>query len=313
MFEIALQTHESCDDLLTEARPGLASNRIHQGDCRTFLKHIKDKAIDLVVTDPPYFLDGLDNGWRKGGKEAPRATGTVGGLPVGMKFDPAQGKALQQFMSGIAGELIRCMKPGAFALVFSQPRLSHRMAIALEDQGFEIRDLCVWHYTKRTQFKAFSQNHFIERMDLPDWKKRQIIAEMEGLKTPQLRGQHESIILAQKPRQGTFVENWQRWKTGLMNADASLDGSRPSNVMQVEKADLAERGVAAEHLTPKPLRLLSHLIELFSSEGQTVLDPFLGSGSTAVAAQSLKRDWIGIEINPTYVALAEKRLADAMI
>jgi hypothetical protein len=184
------------------------------------------------------------------------------------------------------------------------------MAIAFEDSLFEIRDLCVWHYTKKTQFKAFSQNHFIKKMGMSEEDKLLLISELQGRKTPQLRGQHETIILAQKPRQGTFVENWQRWKTGLMNADATLDGSRPSNVMAVEKASQLERGAAAEHLTPKPLRLLSHLIQLFSLEDQVVLDPFLGSGSTAVAAKSTNRRWIGIELNPRYAELARQRIEE---
>ncbi len=57
------------------------------------------------------------------------------------------------------------MKPGAFAVFFSQPRLSHRMAIGLEDAGFEIRDLCAWHFTHRAQFKAFTMDHFVHRMN----------------------------------------------------------------------------------------------------------------------------------------------------
>jgi hypothetical protein len=95
------------------------------GDSRDVLKSFAESSVDLIVTDPPYFLDGLDNGWKKGGTDAPRATGTIGGLPVGMKFDPAQGRALQAFMMDVAGELFRVLKPGGFALIFSQPRLSH--------------------------------------------------------------------------------------------------------------------------------------------------------------------------------------------
>lgn len=62
------------------------------------------------------------------------------------------------------------------------------------------------------------------------------------------------------------------------------------------------------HPTPKPLKLIKKLILDFSEEGDLVLDPFLGSGTTAVACQALGRDCIGIEINEEYVKIAERRL-----
>jgi len=62
------------------------------------------------------------------------------------------------------------------------------------------------------------------------------------------------------------------------------------------------------HLTQKPFKLMKHLIEIHSNENQIVLDPFLGSGTTAVACKQLKRKFIGIEINPEYCKIARERL-----
>jgi site-specific DNA-methyltransferase (adenine-specific) len=67
----------------------------------------------------------------------------IGGLPVGMKFDPQQGKRLQEFMSVVAEKLFRVLKPGGFFLCFSQGRLYHRMVVAIEEAGFEIRDMLI--------------------------------------------------------------------------------------------------------------------------------------------------------------------------
>lgn len=64
-----------------------------------------------------------------------------------------------------------------------------------------------------------------------------------------------------------------------------------------------------DHPTPKPTRFIIELLEMFSKEGELVLDPFIGSGSTAVACQDLRRDFIGFEINPYYYEIANKRLA----
>jgi DNA modification methylase len=62
------------------------------------------------------------------------------------------------------------------------------------------------------------------------------------------------------------------------------------------------------HPTVKPLKLMSYLITLGSREGDTILDPFCGSGTTLLAAQQLRRDFIGIDLNPEYIELAKKRL-----
>jgi DNA modification methylase len=280
---------------------------IWQGDCREELKKLGECSVHMVLTDPPYFLDGLDTEWRKGQADSIRGTGSVGGLPVGMRFDPKQGKALQDFLEPVAKELMRVLVPGGFFVSFSQPRLFHRVAMAAENAGFEIRDMFAWHYTKRAQFKAFSMTHFIERMDIPKKEKNAILRELQGRKTPQLRPQFEALMLAEKPREGTFVENWLKHRAGLIDATKSLNGASPTTVMAVEKPI---RKVYNSHLTVKPVRLLMHLIELFTCRGQIVLDPFLGSGSTALAAMQTGRSCIGIEINPDYIEIAERRIKE---
>ncbi|MCH9852743.1 MAG: site-specific DNA-methyltransferase, partial [Alphaproteobacteria bacterium] len=63
------------------------------------------------------------------------------------------------------------------------------------------------------------------------------------------------------------------------------------------------------HPTQKPIKLMEALIALTTKQGQIVIDPFCGSGSTLVAAQNLKRDYIGFELKPEYVNICHKRLA----
>ena len=278
-------------------------------ECSHYLMQMADESVHLVVTDPPYFLDGLDDNWSKGGRKKYKSLekSTIGTLPPAMKFDPQQGVQLQSFMEKIGKGLHKVLMPGGFAVVFGQPRLIHRLALGLELSGFEIRDLCIWHYTNKSQFKAFGMNHFIDKSNWDTEDKEYWKEKLRGLKTPQLRPQFEAIVLAQKPRQGTFVDNWMEYETGLMDATVSLDGNVPSNVMRVDKADkIADNN----HLTVKPVRLIKHLIQLFSREGQVVLDPFVGSGTTAVAAQETGRDCIGIDINSSYIDIAQKRLRE---
>ena len=283
--------------------------RLMQGDCLVRMAEIESESVHLVVTDPPYFLDGLGTDWRKGNSKVPKGSGAVGGLPVGMKFDPRQGKELQSFIESAGRLMLDVLAPGGFAAVFSQPRLSHRMGVGLEDAGFEIRDMFAWRYTKRAQFKAFSMNHFVDRMNISDHEKARMKGKLDGRKTPQLRPQFESIILAQKPKKGTFVENWMRYETGLIDPDARLDGKVPATVMTVEKPDKSARN---DHLTVKPVLLIEHLIKLFSLPNQVVLDPFLGSGTTAIAAHRTDRACIGIEISQEIFSKAERRIKESI-
>jgi site-specific DNA-methyltransferase (adenine-specific) len=67
---------------------------------------------------------------------------------------------------------------------------------------------------------------------------------------------------------------------------------------------------ADDHPTVKPVALMEHFIKLHTQEGDTVLDPFAGSGTTGVAAVAMGRNFIGIEIDPKYCAMAEKRIKD---
>ena len=73
------------------------------------------------------------------------------------------------------------------------------------------------------------------------------------------------------------------------------------------------RGKMPEHPSPKPIEYMTKLILRVTDEGATVLDPFMGSGTTGVACVQTGRNFIGIEIDPTYYAIAEKRIAEAQM
>ena len=226
-----------------------------------------------------------------------------------MRFDPRQGRRLQEFLAPVADSLFRVLKPGGFLLMFAAPRLSHRAAVAVEDAGFEIRDILAWRYTAKAQFKAFTLDHFVRRRaDLSAAAKAEAIRRLDGRRTPQLRPQFEAVLCAQKPREGTFVDNWLAHATGLIDARQTLAGRVPETVMTVEKQP---KDRFNGHLTAKPVKLCEHLIRVFSAPGQTVLDPFVGSGTTCLAARRAGRHSIGIDVNPDYIDIAQRRLDGA--
>jgi len=275
-------------------------------DALHYLPTLSDNSIDLVLTDPPYFTHGMGADWNQNKLSARKSKGKVISLPVGMKFDPKQGIKFQEFMEKVSNELIRILKPGGFFISFSQARLYHRLGIAAENAGFEIRDMLGWKY--EGQAKAFSMDHFVNKMKLSLKEKENLIRNLEGRKTPQLKPMLEPMILAQKPKEGTFIENWQKYGTGLIDTMPSLDGKFPGNLMDVKKPTTKEKGKNNQHLTVKPLRLMQHLIQIFSKQGQIVLDPFNGSGTTGLACKLENRNYVGIDIDANYIEYTKKRL-----
>lgn len=283
---------------------------IKNADCRRELPKIEARSISLILTDPPYFIDGMDGEWNHARLRQRCKKSVIGGLPVGMKFSTAQGRNLYHFLLPLAEEWLRIIKPGGFVLCFSQARLMHRTATAIEDAGFEIRDMLAWRY--EGQAKAFSQDHFIRRRNLSESVKKKMIRDLEGRKTPQLKPQMELIVLAQAPREGTFADNWLRYRAGLINPSNPLvEPSRfPGTVIPVPKP--RDR---YGHMTAKPVNLLRHLIRIFCAEDRhaIVCDPFAGSGSTGVAACVEGRDFVGFEIDKAMAKTAAHRIAKAVL
>lgn len=279
---------------------------ICNGNSLYVLKSVKSNSIDACITDPPYFIDGMGNNWNIDAlNKKSKKAGIIGSLPVGMKFNPQQGKDLQIFMENISKEIYRILKPGGFFLSFSQGRLYHRMAVAIENCGFEIRDMLIWK--REGQAKAFSQEHFVRKMNLPDFEKTQIIKSLNGRKTPQLKGTSEPIVLAQKPKEGTFINNWMIYGVGLIDTKNSLDGKFPSTIMEIPKPNGKERNEST-HLTKKPIKLMEHLVRIFTQENSIIIDPFLGSGSTGIACINSNRKFIGIELNKNYFEESKYRM-----
>src|SRR3989344_5834587 len=106
-------------------------NKIICADALELLPQIEENSIDVVLTDPPYFLDKLDNNWDH--KKVSAITDyceVIRSLPPGMKFDREQGKRFYVWYSDIAKEIFRILKPGGFFFSFFSPRLYHRMASA---------------------------------------------------------------------------------------------------------------------------------------------------------------------------------------
>lgn len=296
---------------------------VHHMDALTFLKQIPDNSIDMCLSDPPYGYDKLGVGWSPTELKKKSSNSHIKTLPMGMKFDKNQSKKFEEFMAPISKEVYRVLKPGGFFLSFSSPRLFHRLVVAVEDSGFEIRDSIAWLY-KKSQVKAFGMNHIITKdKKMGEQEKTKLKEELKTKRTPQLKPCFEPICVGMKPIEGRFIDNYQNYKTGLMDISHRVgDDKFPSNVMAsdaidteiqnyflVPKPSKDEKGNFNIHPTVKPVALCQHLIKLFCPEEGTVLDPFVGSGTTALAAVNVSRHFAACDINEEYVEISNKRTA----
>lgn len=295
-------------------------NEIILGDSIDILKTISSSSIDFVLTDPPYGLDKMGNKWNQEELNYKTQNQSISHLPGGMKFDKNQGKNLYKWYLEISKEIYRVLKPGGYFLSFSSPRMYHNICSAVEDAEFLIKDQLLWLYTQN-QAKAMSLNHVIDRLSISIEEKDKLKNLLNGWKTPQMKSCHEPIIMAQKELCGSFLNNYISHGVGLINTAVSLgDDMFPANVLCSEhfddlckyflipKPSKKEKGSFNNHPTAKPLSLCEYLINLFTREGQIVLDPFSGSGTTLLAAKNLNRNYIGIELNSEYIEIIKKRL-----
>ena len=282
-------------------------NKTILNDCLDELDKLEDESVHLVITDPPYGISQLNENWNKEkiDKSIEKSDiSTIKSIPVGMKFDPKQSKNLGIFLSKVSEKLLRVCKPGSFCLVFSQPRSVHRVAIAFEDVGFEFREQLIWDYGAG-QGKAQGMQNFIKKSKkIPEEDKEGFIKKLDGYKTPQLTPTYESILLFQKPKDGTFVNNYLKHGVGLVN----FKNGHRKNKFSHPKPKSNERKEAGKHPTLKPVSLIEDLIEVFSKEEDLILDCFSGSGTTGVACINKNRYFYLIEKEASYYNISTQRI-----
>lgn len=383
---------------------------LHHGDCLDILRTMPDNSVDAIVTDPPYGLSFMGKRW---------------------DYDvPSQ---------DVWSECLRVLKPGGHLLAFAGTRTQHRMAVRIEDAGFEIRDMIAWVYgsgfpksldvSKAIDKAAGAVREVVDVIKktpsasngcndgwVRPWAEGKTTMDITAPATDLARQWHgwgtalkpalEPITVARKPLIGTVAENVLTWGTGGVNVDGcrveasngrpiieskseeslhafgnGLNGSRcagtttlgrwPANLIHdgseevvglfpetnsggpakrpsgyyespekggancygvfgksrivahqdsgsaarffyCAKASKRDRDEGNAHPTVKPTDLMRYLCRLVTPQGGTVLDPFMGSGSTGKAAMLENFAFIGIEREAEYLDIARARIEHAI-
>jgi DNA modification methylase len=196
-------------------------NRIIQGNCLDVLKTLEGNSIDAVVTDPPYEIGFMGKKWDS----------------TGIAYNVELWK-----------ECLRVLKPGGHLLAFGGTRTYHRMACAIEDAGFEIRDQIQWIYGSGFP-KSFNIGKAVDKLQGNEGK-----TEWEGWGTA-LKPANEPIVLARKPlSEKTVAENCLKWGVGGINIDESrVENTGKSTLRPLGKSayqkggGIVNGGVAGTH------------------------------------------------------------------
>jgi site-specific DNA-methyltransferase (adenine-specific) len=289
-------------------------NDVATGDCRLVLKEIPESAIHLIASDIPYGIGADDwdvlhrntNSAYLGSSPAQATAGSVfkrRGKPLNgwSEADRRIPHEYYEWCKLWADEWYRVLLPGASAFVFAGRRFQHRCVSALEDSGFTFKDMIAWTRPRAAHRAQRVSVVFERRGDLAS------AAGWQGWRVGNLRPTFEPILWFVKPYPigTTIADNLLVHSVGGFNEDEYVaHAGQPDN--HITGGFGAKEG--GLHAAQKPVSLMEAIIALASRRGQTVLDPFAGSGSTLVAAQSLDRNYIGIEIDAAMARTAKNRL-----
>jgi DNA modification methylase len=248
----------------------MTADTIIQGDCIDELKKFPDRSVDLVFADPPYNMQ-LKNALYR-----PNNTKVDGVDDEWDKFSSFG--EYDEFCTAWLKECRRILKDTGSVWVIGSYHNIFRVGNIMLNLGFWILNDVTWH--KTNPMPNFLGTRFTNATETLLWCSR-------GEHYKKYTFNHKMMKKYNGGKQMTSV-----WQIGLCTGGERLKG---------------EDGKKA-HSTQKPEELLKRVILSTTKQGDIVLDPFFGTGTTGTVARKLKRQFIGIEKEPEYISLAKKRI-----
>ena len=301
--------------------------KIMQGDCLERMKEIAAGSVDMVLTDPPY---GTVKGAALDGWDAERTAWDNA-------LDPAD----------IFNILNNCLRPNGAVLLFAQEPYSSRLVTEAHGSiPFAYR--MVWkkdhfansliakkapvQYTEDIPvfFKAFDsfvghplKPYMDSELEISGMSRREAVKNW-GSSASHYFTDGRQFMIPSRDKLRMMQDQTRQFQMTYEDMKAINDEFRAETRRrfpkvfnlppgQKYKSNVLEyrKDYSGHHPTQKPVALLEDLIKTYTNEGDTVLDFTMGSGSTGVACVNTGRNFIGIELDPDYFAIAEQRIADA--
>lgn len=254
-------------------------NHVICGDAVTELRKLPSGSVQAVVADPPYYNVLVEEDW------------------------DTQWKAVEEYLEwsrAWVAECMRVLRDDGLCFVFGQPGKREHVFIHLMSElcrRYQFHDLVIWD-------RVVGYN---ERRDSFTPAYEMVLVLRKGAAPKFNKGAVREPYSSEKIE--TYLRD-KRYKDRDARMKHLLAGKFATNILRVPSL----KGLSKEkcgHPSQKPVDLVAKLIACATDEGDLVLDPFLGSGTTAVVAESLGRRWRGIEVNPIFVELARQRITDA--
>lgn len=312
-------------------------NKIHTGHAIDILKNLPEQSVNMCITSPPYW--GLRDyktkpvNWNDGwigelGAEADfnqyinhlcdvfdevkrvlKDDGTcwvnIGDTYGGSSLNTSYGiktKGKTSFLKDVEHLQKTAHTRGKFEKCLLL--IPFRFAIEMVNRGWTIRNVIIWQKPNATPSSAKDRFNadFEYILFFSKKKKYYFEQQLEPLKESTIKRCKTGCGLNKGANyQGLNKTNFERLQQRMLNG--AIKGRNMRCVWNIASANYK-----GAHFATYPLNLIEIPIKAGCPEGGVVLDPFIGSGTTAIVANQLKRNWIGIELNPEYCSLAEERI-----
>lgn len=246
--------------------------QLYQGDSLEVLSHLPAESVDLIFADPPY---NLSNGGFtcKGGRMVPVDKGSWDrsrGFDVDAKFN-------EEWLNAC----MRVLKPEGTIWVSGTYHNIYQVGYAMQKLGFHILNEVAW-------FKPNASPNLSCRM---------------------LTASHETLIWARKSKKSKHYFDYTFTKDFVSDSDSiKKQGYQMRSIWQIPTTPKKEK-VHGSHPTQKPRELLYRIISMSSKKGDSVLDPFNGSGTTGIVSYELNRKYTGIDLESRYLDLTKRRIS----
>ncbi|GFE66243.1 site-specific DNA-methyltransferase [Litoreibacter roseus] len=251
------------------ARGALPLDTILDGDCIDMMNSLPESSIDLIFADPPYNLQ------LKGDLHRPDNSKVDAVDDAWDQF--ASFAAYDKFTANWLGAARRLLKPNGAIWVIGSYHNIFRVGAAMQNAGFWMLNDVVWRKSN----------------------------PMPNFRGKRLTNAHETLIWASKSEESKYTFNYEALKA--LNEGVQMRSDWVLPICTGHERLKNEAGEKA-HPTQKPESLLHRVIVATTRPGDVILDPFFGTGTTGAVAKKLGRDFIGIEREASYRAVAEKRL-----
>ena len=269
-------------------------DELYTGDCLTWLKTMGSESVDLVYLDPPFFTQRLQKSKTRDNTQEYCFSDTWASI-----------EEYKAFMKRRIEECRRALKDTGNIFVHCDSSASHHLRLILDEvfgsSNFQSEIIWVyrrWSNAKRGLLNAHQTIYFYSKSDK---------CKFNVIYTDYSPTTNIDQILQERERDEHGKAAYKKDCNGRVVLGKEKKGVPLSNVWEIPYLNpkAAER---TGYPTQKPVLLLEKIIEIATGEGDVVLDPMCGSGTTLVAAALLKRHWIGIDIEASAIELARARL-----